>query len=366
MPLTQVQPGMLGTPQPYNFKNRIINGGMVIDQRNSGAVVNATGSNFFCVDRFAVGFTQSSKYTLQQNAGSVTPPVGFSNYLGMTSSSSYSVGSGDTFLIAQNIEGFNFADMAWGTASAATVTLSFWVRSSLTGTFGGALTNGAANRSYPYSYTISAANTWEYKTITIAGDTTGTWVGATNGTGVIVRFGFGSGSTYTATAGAWGAGNIVQPTGTTSVVGTNGATWYVTGVQLEQGVTATSFDFRSYGQELALAQRYFAIGLNGDTDINWPVVRDSSTNFQFVITVPAPMRATPTLGVPSGFGRLIAYDTSFSLSVGSVTALTLQYFLAGTQANIYGTNSSISGSAGVFCGFDTAGRSGNLTFSAEL
>jgi len=290
------------------MRNRIINGAMVIDQRYAGAVVDATGSNFFCVDRFAVGFTQSSKYTLQQNAGSVTPPVGFSNYLGITSSSSYSVVTGDTFLVAQNIEGFNFADMAWGTASAATVTLSFWVRSSLTGTFGGALSNATVNRSYPFNYTISAANTWEQKSVTIAGDTTGTWVGATNGIGVIVRFGLGSGSTYTGTAGAWGAGNLVQPTGTVSVVGTNGATFYITGVQLEKGTQATSFEHRQFGTELQLCQRYYC--KNSNTNVVPTNGMVHSTNGAFMTTAssayntggmwlpyisfPVTMRATPT------------------------------------------------------------------------
>lgn len=289
------------------MRNRIINGAMVVDQRNAGAVVDATGTNFFCVDRYAVGFTQSSKYTIQQNAGSVTPPVGFRNYLGITSSSSYSVGTGDTFLVAQNIEGFNFADMAWGTASAATVTLSFWVRSSLTGTFGGGFTNAATNRSYLYNYTISAANTWEYKTITIAGDTTGTWVGATNGIGVTVRFGLGSGSTFTGTAGAWGAGNLVQPTGTTSVVGTNGATLYITGIQLERGTQATSYEYENYTVTLQKCQRYYC--KNSNTNVVPTNGMVHSTNGAFMTTAssayntggmwlpyisfPVTMRATP-------------------------------------------------------------------------
>jgi len=240
------------------FRNRIINGAMVIDQRNAGASVGtASGTAVYSLDRQKLEYSQTSKFTVQQNAGSVTPPVGFSNYLGATSSSAYSVVAGDYFLIYQSIEGFNFSDMAWGTASAATVTLSFWVRSSLTGTFGGSLQNSAGNRSYPYSYTISAANTWEQKTITIAGDTAGTWIGATNGIGVVVYFSLGMGSTRSGTAGAWAAGNFLAPTGATSVVGTNGATFYITGVQLEKGSTATSFDYRPYGTELALCQRYY-------------------------------------------------------------------------------------------------------------
>jgi hypothetical protein len=257
MPLTTVSPGLLDSnAQYYGMKSRIINGAMVIDQRNNGASV--TPNLTYTLDRWKAGNTQTSKFTVQQNAGSVTPPAGFSNYLGVTSSSAYSVTSTDEFSVFQPIEGFNFSDMAWGTANAQTVTVSFWVRSSLTGTFGGALNNSALNRVYPFSYTVSSANTWEYKTVTIAGDTTGTWVGATNGVGVYVQFGLGAGSNNSKTAGSWQAGYASSATGATSVVGTNGATFYITGVQLEKGSTATSFDYRPYGTELQLCQRYYA------------------------------------------------------------------------------------------------------------
>jgi len=236
-------------------RNRIINGAMVVDARNAGASVTPTAS-VYSMDRWQIAISQSSKLSFQQNAGSVTPPAGFSNYLGITSLSSYSVAAGDYFLINQFIEGFNTADLAWGTASASAVTLSFWVRSSLTGTFGGCLDNDGNARSYPFSYTISAANTWEKKTITIAGDTSGTWL-TNNGKGIGVRFSLGTGSTYTTTAGAWASGAYFNATGATSVVGTNGATFYITGVQLEAGSVATPFERRSYGQELMLCQRYF-------------------------------------------------------------------------------------------------------------
>ena len=241
-----------------NMRNRIINGDMRIDQRNAGASVTATTSNLYTVDRWRAYASQSSKYTVQQNAGSVTPPAGFTNYLGITSSSAYSVISSDYLFITQNIEGYNVADLAWGTANAKTVTLSFLVYSSLTGTFGGSLQNSAQNRSYPFSYTISSANTWTQISVTILGDTTGTWL-TTNGIGLWVNFNLGMGTTLSGTANAWASANYVAPTGATSVVGTNGATWYITGVQLEVGSTATPFERRMYGQELALCQRYYEV-----------------------------------------------------------------------------------------------------------
>jgi hypothetical protein len=261
--------------QYTGFKNRIINGAMVIDQRNAGASVTPTTNFTYTVDRWVAGLIQSSKFSVQQNAGSVTPPAGFTNYLGITSLSAYSVTSTDYFNINQFIEGFNWADLGFGTANAQTVTLSFWVRSSLTGTFGGVLANSAGSRAYPFTYTISSANTWEQKTVTIAGDTTGTWVGATNGIGARLWISLGTGSSFATTAGAWAAGNYVAPTGATSVVGTNGATFYITGVQLEKGSTATSFDYRPYGTELALCQRYFEKSVNQGTSIT----KNAETSF---------------------------------------------------------------------------------------
>jgi hypothetical protein len=243
-------------------RNRIINGDMRIDQRNAGASVTPTTSGTYVLDRWQAGLTQASKFSLQQNAGSVTPPTGFTNYLGITSTSAYSVTAGDIFWSDQRIEGFNATDLSWGTANAKAVTLSFWVRSSLTGTFGGSIQNASSTRSYPYSYTISVANTWEQKSIQILGDTTGTWTTGST-VGMIVMFGLGVGTTYSGTAGAWAGTNYISATGATSVVGTSGATFYITGVQLEAGTVATPFERRSYGQELALCQRYFEAG-NGD------------------------------------------------------------------------------------------------------
>jgi hypothetical protein len=243
----------------------------------------------------------SSKFTIQQNAGAVTPPQGFTNYLGVTSSAATTVGAGESYTLRQIIEGFNIADLGWGTANAQTVTLSFWVRSSLTGNFGGSLRNSASNRSYPYTYTISSANTWEYKTVTIAGDTSGTWL-TNNGIGVTVFFGLGVGSTFSGTSGAWSAGNFISPTGATSVVGTSGATFYVTGVQLEVGSVATPFEFRSIGQELALCQRYYWKN-QPDTTASKTLgtgFNNLTTNMYVFVSFPVPMRTFPAALEQSG------------------------------------------------------------------
>jgi hypothetical protein len=306
---------------PYTgFKNRIINGAMVFDQRNAGASVTPTSVSY-TLDRWSAILSVSSKFSVQQNAGSVTPPVGFINYLGVTSLSAYSVGATETYAISQPIEGLNISDLAWGTASAATVTLSFWVRSSLTGTFGGSLRNSALDRSYPFTYTISAANTWEQKLITVAGDTTGTWL-TTNGVGIQVTIGLGSGSTRSGTAGSWAAVNYTNATGATSVVGTNGATFYITGVQLEKGSTATSFDYRPYGTELALCQRYAVmLGNSGNAYSNYGYgAVYSTTNASVTVSLPVQMRAVPTTTFPgSGFFQLYRGFSNITAANGDMT-----------------------------------------------
>ena len=307
------------------FKNRIINGAMTIDQRNAGASVSAVDS--YPVDRWQYEASQASKFTLQQNQGSVTPPAGFTNYVGATSSSSYSVSATDFFFIGQRIEGFNVADLNWGTANAKTVTLSFWVRSSLTGTFGGSLVNSAGNRSYPYSYTISAANTWEQKSVTIAGDTSGTWV-ANNGLGIRLNFNLGTGSTYSGTAGAWAGTYYSAPTGATSVVGTNGATFYITGVQLEVGSTATSFDYRPYGTELALCQRYCPVWTFPSSSlVSLSFTYSTTTSGPAYLANPVPVR-TPATGVT------ISSASNFSVSNGDFGTTCNSISFQGASTNI--------------------------------
>jgi hypothetical protein len=301
------------------FRNRIINGDMRIDQRNAGA--SGTAVNVYTTDRFRFAASQTSKLTWGQNLNSVTPPVGFNNYLGFSSSSAYSVTSGDFFLVDQRIEGFNVADLGWGTANAKTVTLSFWVRSSLTGTFGGALTNSAGTRSYAFTYTISSANTWEQKTITIAGDTSGTWL-TNNGIGIILQLSLGTGSTYTGTAGAWASAYYISATGATSVVGTNGATFYITGVQLEVGSVATPFERRDYGRELIMCQRYFVSQggeavyerfFNGVSRIASTTLGNATYNF------PVTMRAAPTLSTISLSSTLLQASTPTTVAIDQAT-----------------------------------------------
>jgi len=350
MSLTTVDAGLLGTQAQYTgFKNRIINGAMVIDQRNAGLPVTPT-SSAYTVDRWQLYVSQASKLSAQQNAGTITPPTGFRNYLGFTSLSAYSVTSSDAFQLGQAIEGFNIADLGWGAAGAQSVTLSFWVRSSLTGTFGGALINSAGNRSYPFTYAISSANTWEQKTIIIPGDTSGTWL-TDNGQGINVRFSLGVGATFSGTAGAWAAGTFVSATGATSVVGTNGATFYITGVQLEKGSTATSFDYRPYGTELALCQRYLPCynATSASTQTLCSGFAATTTIVRAVYPLKVNPRVPPTGVIVSSaahfnFGGAGTAPSAITFDSGSIDACSLQLATTGATLGagsyLYSTSAS--------------------------
>jgi len=337
------------------FRNRIINGAMVIDQRNAGASVSVQTTTGYALDRWRVYASQNSKYSVQQ---STTVPSGFKNSLLVTSSSAYIVGAGETFAVAQYIEGFNTSDLGWGASGAASVTLSFWVRSSLTGTFGGSLTNNGYTRSYPFTYAISAANTWEQKTLTIAGDTTGTWT--TDSTaGIRAWFGLGVGSTYSGTAGSWAAAEYESATGATSVVGTNGATFYITGVQLEKGSTATSFDYRPYGTELALCQRYYLQDTFTSGNGVGPVGFADSANqsihsYYFKVS----MRSSPSFSY-SGL-----FEMRKSGATASVVTGISQDLPALNMSRLIVVSSSLTVGQGVM--LEAASGSPSLNFSAEL
>jgi len=355
-----------GYANGIGFRNRIINGDMRIDQRNAGSAVTASGS--FPVDRFSLINSTDGAFSAQQDSST---PAGFVNSVKITTTTAdATLTTTQNFNFQQRIEGTNVADLGWGTASAKTITLSFWVRSSLTGTFGGSLRNSASDRSYPFTYSIFVADTWEYKTVTIAGDTSGTWL-TTTGIGIQVFFGLGVGPDRSGTAGAWNSNNNISATGAVSVIGTLNATWYVTGVQLEVGSVATPFERRPYGTELALCQRYYqksyaqatVPGTSVTSSFNGLVwsngVCDSGTGqiLPFTAFLSQPMRAIPTLSYWDAAGNA----SKFSSFTGGAFART---------DNQGGLGSTYLNSDALIAGYGTPGASNSFALayavSAEL
>jgi hypothetical protein len=340
------------------FRNRIINGGMTIDQRNAGASVTQTTSEGYSLDRFLSYGNIASKFTMQQSS---TAPAGFVNSVVITSSAATVVGSSDQYYFVQKIEGYNTADLGWGTANAKTVTLSFWARASVIGTYSVFLLNNGSAYSYVANYTISVADTFEYKTITIVAPTVGTWL-TTNGLGIYVGWDLGSGSTYNQTAGSWQAGNKRATSGSTQLVATSGATLYLTGVQLEVGSTATSFDYRPYGTELQLCQRYYIRYVNGTSQFFGNGDRYSSTFIQCCLSLQTEMRIAPSLVASTGSGYYIFAQSG---TLHTFNSLTIDGATTSKMAiiNNSGDTSDTAGEAGTY---KSNNASSSIAFNAEL
>jgi hypothetical protein len=303
-----------------SFRNRIINGDMRIDQRNAGSSVTPTNSSptDYTLDRWKFSVSQPSKLTCQQVSDS---PAGFNKSIKVTSSSSYNPSSNDYFLVQQRIEGYNTSDLNWGTLNAKSITVSFWVKSSLRGTFSGAVRNpDGFGRGYVFEYTVEVADTWEYKSLSLVGDIEGTWA-TDNNKSIELGFSLGAGSDFYASAGAWNPTNDFATSGSNNLVQTSGATLNITGVQLEVGTVGTEFEHRPYGTELALCQRYYEFGTAWTTGYS-----NGSNGVINSIPMKVTKRATPS-------------GTITSIGVVNGGALA---FGADDSSNAYQTQSSVS------------------------
>ena len=343
-----------GGSNNVTMRNRIINGAMVIAQRGTSGF-SETGSAQYTLDRWQVAGASPGVFSIAQ---STTAPTGYLNSILITVPTADASLTGASYQLQQKVEGLNITDLDWGLSTAKPVTLSFWVRSSLTGNFGGVLTNSNYDWTYPYSYTINSANTWEQKTVTIAGPTSGTWL-TTNGIGVFVVFGLGAQVVRTATAGVWANTIARQPTSSVNLIATNGATFYLTGVQFEAGTTASPFEYRQYGTELNLCQRYYQrqtgggrhfIGGNGGVSNCFPTAYLVQT-----------LRSTPTLSYSA-----VGDFTIEGLTGGGQSTCTALSFNANTFNSVT-VNVSSSSSTGS-TGGQLLGNSSSVwtAFSAEL
>jgi hypothetical protein len=313
------------------------------------------------VDRWQAALSSATTFFSWQQSS--TAPTGFTKSLLATSLGANTPSAGQIYALQHKIEGFNTADLAWGTASAKTVTLSFWVRASVTGTYGIIIANSNITRAYPATYTISAANTWEQKTITIAGDTSGTWL-TDNSIGIRMMFNLGTGSTNSIASGSgWvtSAGAAWSVSGTTNISATSGATWYVTGVQLEQNTSATPFERRLYGQELVNCQRYYYIHVKGTEKVYALAAYFSSTYVTSYVQFAVTMRANPSLSVTTGTDYYLFYrngsnDGLTTLGAGGTTPQGCEVY----------NNTEASGTAGQAGFIQTNNASSLIAFSAEL
>ena len=346
-------------------RNRIINGDMRVDQRNSGVstTVSTTSVGAYTLDRWNAASAPSLGAATVIRSG--TAPVGFTSSLLWTTTTASGTLTGSQFAcVNQVIEGYNTSDLSWGTANAKSVTLSFWVRCSLTGTFSGSIRNFAGTRGYIFTYTINTQNTFEYKTITIPGDTAGTWTIDNTGS-IQLSFSLGTGPNYSTTAGSWQAGNLLATTGETQVINNLNATWYLTGVQLEAGTVATPFERRSYGQELALCQRYYyrdtyTVVSNVEHFLFYGSMY-GTTQLEGVYSFPVEMRSAPTLGNSA--------LSTFKLRNGAETPTSLAIYGANTRSGLIYTSNTATGTqkqANALMSISTNGTVTYLEFNAEL
>jgi len=302
---------------PLSHRNMIINGAMEVSQRGT-SFTTGSGYGDYTLDRFASAHTQTGKFTIDQVEDG---PTGFKNSLKVTSSSAYSVGASEDFLIRHKIEGKNCIPFEQGTSNAKTVTLSFYVKSSLTGTFAVSFQNSAGNRHYIATYTISSANTWERKTISLTLDTSGTWL-TTTGIGLTIAFSLGVGSNLDGTAGSWADGNKLSTSSSVDLISTNGATWFLTGVQLELGSVATPFEHKSYAEELRRCERYYHVISETNTNgkyigMGWSY---SANYFTWTYDIPLVMRSAPVVKNSTGSAFYYNYHTGSGINYTTVPA----------------------------------------------
>jgi hypothetical protein len=348
MALTKVSAGVLNIDDLYGFRNRIINGDMRINQRANTTYTIPDASNLYTLDRWeAVEVHANAAFTVGASAD-FPAGSGFSNSAIVTITTSGTTGAGDIAIFRQAIEASNIEDLEFGTATAKTVSLSFWVKGSVTGTYAVAVSNSANNRHYIRHYTINTANTWEYKTITIPGDTTGTWLRGTSA-GLRLKFALAAGTTYQGTVNSWNAADVFGTSSSVNLTSTSGATWQVTGVQVEVGSVATPFERRPYGLELALCQRY---GLRVEQQQNIGGTSGTTTTTQSRFPFPVTMRATPTAALITAGSWIVGNDYSLNFTASSVSIVSQNLTASGGRIQLggfttFGSNIYVAGSDAV-------------------
>lgn len=312
MALTKASAGVINTDQLVNNRNMIINGAMEVAQR-ANTYTSTNDSDYRTVDRW-VGDTRtngasSGNYRIEQ---STDAPDTFKNSFKITNLTNTTLGSGGSLEIEHFIEGTNIVGTGWGTSSAKNVTLSFWCKTTHAGTYSVYFPSGNFALTYVATYTINSANTWEYKTITIPGPTTGTWYKTSTNRGIQVRFVLAAHSGgYTSNPNTWSSEANIKASSsqTQNMATTTDASFQLTGVQLETGSVATPFERRPYGLELQLCQRYF---FATDTDevfsqVLWGMYTTGNV-VKGVLEYPVEMRSKPSISSGTGYGNYFYFQ----------------------------------------------------------
>ena len=344
-------------------RSMLINGAFQIWQRGTSAIT-VSGDDDFTADRFKGWANGGGTFTVEQSTDVPNNEFEFSAKLTNTATDS-SVAAGDDYRWATDIEGYNVSPLAYGSSDAKKATLSFWVKSSLAGTYCGAFYSTTASRHYIYEYTISSADTWEYKTITIDGDTTGSW-NRTNGNGLRIYWGFGSGSDVQGTADAWAAGEKWETTNQAAWIGSASATFFITGIKLEVGQTATPFEHRSYGDELARCQRYYYRIQEGVVYQRFGIAScQNSNNSNATIHLPVSMKTQPSLHTTGTASDYAVYENNGVNACSSVPTLVTNASNGDVVCvQAVSTGNFAGGNAGEFCSTNDA--TVFLAFKAEL
>tara|TARA_R100001126_G_scaffold33552_1_gene18862 strand:- start:118 stop:1194 length:1077 start_codon:yes stop_codon:yes gene_type:complete len=336
-------------------RNLIINGSQIVAQR--GSDINDVANGGFCTDRFKISKANTDNLVLNLDQSTDTP-TGFSNSLKLSVGTVESALASDEYLqFGQRIEAQNLQHLNYGTSSAETLTLSFHVKSSITGTYAVSLFQSDATKYYSATYTISSANTWEFKTLKINGNTADV-INNDNGEGLRVNWTLSAGSDYTSGSNdAWGAITNWSVGHNVSWITTSGATFFLTGVQLEVGSQATPFEHRSFGEELRLCKRYFHQIGTGEANYTPIAVGNNEESFSnLVIFYPVKMRAVPTLT----YDGLQVFDASVNTGITSTRSM-----YGGTQtANLQLFHANLTRGRGVYCSL--TGTSSYMRLDAEL
>jgi len=363
MAITRIGNPALANVREPNFRNIIINGGMDLAQRST-SVSSITGDGYYTVDRFSVDLDTLGTWTQSQSTD-VPTGQGFAKSLKMDcTTADGSPAAGDKLIFEQVIEGQNLQYLKKGTSSAESLTLSFWVKTNKTGTYTLELLDNDNSRSFSQTYTVSSANTWEKKTITYAGDTTGAFDND-NGNSFQCNFWLGAGSNFTSGTfqNSWGskiAANRVSSSQVNLADSTSNE-WYITGVQLEAGSVASDFEFLPVDVNLARCQRYYYLHVSGSQDVGVGGYYLSSHIF-FNITFPNTMRAVPTVDYVSGtdyykISRNGATDNFNDIAGGGVASL--------NEISLY-NNSQVSGTAGDAGYVRSNNASASIALNSEL